>query len=172
MQIEGIISQDTVISSQLNLLATGGNSQVVRGNMLTIPVEDSMLYVEPIYVRSVNANALPEVKKVIVYYKNNVVMENTLEEGLERIFKLSSNKPQPTEPGEVQEPSTGEQEDMLDLITRANTVFEQSQEAMRNGNWSEYGSKLKELEEILNKLNTMTSQSRKLENIEAVPAEQ
>ncbi|OGO77035.1 MAG: hypothetical protein A2Y23_03105 [Clostridiales bacterium GWB2_37_7] len=158
MQVEGIVSQDTVIGPQLNLLATGGNSQVVRGNMLTIPIEESMLYVEPIYVRSINANALPEMKKVIVYYKNRVIMEDTLEQGLERIFDLSGNKPQL--PGQPQQPQlpTGEQEDTAALITRANEAFRLSQEAMKSGNWTEYGTRLKELEEILNKLNVLTDQ--------------
>jgi uncharacterized membrane protein (UPF0182 family) len=157
MQVEGIVSQDTIIGPQLNLLATGGNSRVVRGNMLTIPVEDSLLYVEPIYVRAANANALPEMKKVIVYYKNKVVMEDTLEQGLERIFALKDNKPQA--PQQPQQPSTGEQEDVASLITRANEAFRLSQEAMKNGNWAEYGARLQELQELLNKLNGMTGQT-------------
>lgn len=157
MQVEGIVSQDTVIGPQLNLLATGGNSQVVRGNMLTIPIEDSMLYVEPIYVRSINANALPEMKKVIVYYKNRVIMEDTLEQGLERIFQLKQNQPQPEQPEQPQ-PTPGDIEDAASLITRANEVFRLSQEAMKRGDWTEYGTRLKELEEILSKLNALTSQ--------------
>ena len=72
MQVEGIVSQDTIIGPQLNLLATGGNSQVIRGNMLIIPIEESILYVEPIYVKALNANALPEQKKVIVYFKTKL----------------------------------------------------------------------------------------------------
>jgi uncharacterized membrane protein (UPF0182 family) len=158
MQVEGIVSQDTVIGPQLNLLATGGNSQVVRGSMLTIPIEDSLLYVEPIYVRSINANALPEMKKVIVYYKNRVIMEDTLEQGLERIFQLKQNQPQPEQPQLPEQPTPGGQEDAAALIARANTVFRQSQEAMKSGNWTEYGERLKELEEILNKLNALSSQ--------------
>lgn len=158
MQVEGIISQDTIIGPQLNLLATGGNSTVVRGNLLTIPIEDSLLYVEPIYIKAANANALPEMKKVVVYYKNKVVMEDTLEQGLERIFQLKSNQPGPQQPEQPQPPTTGEQEDTATLIVRANEAFRLSQEAMKNGNWTEYGSKLKELEEILNKLNALTNQ--------------
>lgn len=167
MQVEGIVSQDTVIGPQLNLLATGGNSRVVRGNMLTIPVEESILYVEPIYVKAANANALPEMKKVIVYYRNKVVMEDTLEQGLERIFDLKGNKPQnPQQPQQPQQPTPGGQEDTATLIVRANEAFRQAQEAMRSGNWTEYGTRLKELEELLNRLNTLSSQS----NIQQLPA--
>jgi uncharacterized protein len=156
MQVEGIISQDTVIGPQLNLLATGGNSTVVRGNLLTIPIEDSLLYVEPIYIKAANANALPEMKKVVVYYRNRVVMEDTLEQGLERIFQLKQNQPGPQQPEQPQQPTPGE--DTASLITRANEAFRLSQEAMKNGNWTEYGNRLRELEEILSRLNALTNQ--------------
>lgn len=157
MQVEGIISQDTVIGPQLNLLATGGNSRVVRGNLLTIPVEASLLYVEPIYIKAINANALPEMKKVILYYKNKVVMEDTLEQGLERIFQLKQNQPQPEQPQQPELPTTDGQEDAAALIVRANEAFRLSQEAMKSGNWTEYGTRLKELEDILNRLNTINT---------------
>ncbi len=154
MQVEGIISQDTVIGPQLNLLSTGGNSQVSRGNMLIIPVEDSLLYVEPIYVRAINANALPEVKKVIVYYNNKVVMEDTLEQALARIFpvKGADNQPQPQQP--AADTPTGTIEE---LIRNANTIFNQAQDAQRAGDWAAYGTRIRELEELLNQLNLLTN---------------
>ncbi|MDF2530836.1 MAG: hypothetical protein K0Q65_417, partial [Clostridia bacterium] len=171
MQVEGIISQDTIIGPQLNLLATGGNSSVVRGSLLTIPIKDSLLYVEPIYVKAANANALPEMKKVILYYKNRVVMEDTLEQGLERIFQLKQNQPQPEQPQQPEQPPTGGQEDAATLIIRANEIFKLSQDAMKNGDWTEYGNRLKELEEVLNQLNTMTNQAGSQQTPEQVNAE-
>ncbi|MDF2593306.1 MAG: hypothetical protein K0S75_2772 [Clostridia bacterium] len=172
MQVEGIISQDTVIGPQLNLLATGGNSTVVRGNLLTIPVEDSLLYVEPIYIKAANANALPEMKKVVVYYKNRVVMEDTLEQGLERIFQLKNNQPGTGQPEQPQPPITGGAENTATLIVRANEAFRQSQEAMKAGNWTEYGDRLNELEEILNKLNALTTQGTETESPVVTPINQ
>lgn len=154
MQVEGIISQDTIIGPQLNLLATGGNSRVVRGNLLTIPVGESLLYVEPIYIKAINANALPEMKKVMLYYKNKVVMEDTLELGLEKMFQLKQNQPQPEKP---EQPTTTGQEDAAALIARANEAFRLSQEAMKSGNWTEYGARLKELEDILSSLSKITA---------------
>lgn len=154
MQVEGIISQDTIIGPQLNLLATGGNSRVVRGNLLTIPVGESLLYVEPIYIKAINANALPEMKKVMLYYKNQVVMEDTLELGLEKMFQLKQNQPQQEQP---EQPTTAGQEDAAALIARANEAFRLSQEAMKSGNWTEYGARLKELEDILNSLSNITA---------------
>jgi len=167
MQVEGIVSQDTIIGPQLNLLATGGNSQVIRGNMLTIPIEESILYVEPIYVKALNANALPEQKKVIVYFRNQVVMEDTLDKALDGIFPVKKpvqEAPDLTSPPAGTLPSaTAEQ-----LIRKANDTFNAAQAAQKAGNWAEYGNQLKELEDILKRLNEMTSGGS---NAEA-PAEQ
>ncbi|MGE5632026.1 MAG: UPF0182 family protein [Caulobacteraceae bacterium] len=156
MQVEGIISQDTIIGPQLNLLATGGNSQVVRGNMLTIPIEDSILYVEPVYVKALNANALPEQKKVIVYFKNQVVMEDTLEKALARIFPTDENQNVPPAAPPQAPAGTNVTITADELIRSANTVFTEALNAQKAGNWAEYGNKITELEDILKKLNAMT----------------
>lgn len=154
MQVEGIVSQDTVIGPQLNLLATGGNSQVIRGNMLTIPIEESILYVEPIYVKALNANALPEQKKVIVYFKNQVVMEDNLDKALARIFPLKEADEE--QPAPVPTPDGTLNVTAEELIKEANKTFEAAQKAQRSGNWAEYGGKLSELEGILKRLNELT----------------
>jgi uncharacterized membrane protein (UPF0182 family) len=160
MQVEGIVSQDIEIGPQLNLLSTGGNSQVVRGNMLTIPINESILYVEPIYVKAINANALPELKRVIVYYKNRVVMEDTLEHALARIFNApESTGPQQPSQQPPEPPAAGAPENMNSLIVRASEVFRQSQDALKSGNWADYGARLQELQDILNRLNAMTGQA-------------
>ena len=156
MQIEGIISQDVTIGNAINLLQAGGNSQVIRGNMLIIPIEDSILYVEPIYLRASNASALPELKKVIVFYRNNVVMDDSLEKALARIFPLPKeeelSKPKP---GAVTQPPE-EADTLNELINLANRTFNEAQEAQKGGNWALYGEKLNELQGILEKLNNVT----------------
>lgn len=161
MQVEGIVSQDTVIGPQLNLLATGGNSQVIRGNMLTIPINDSILYVEPIYVKALNANALPEQKKVIVYFKNKVVMEDTLEKALNRVFPVQDKPEAPTAPAPA--PAETPDETFEELIKRANDVFIAAQNAQKAGSWAEYGNRLTELEDILKRLNALTNGAQKTE---------
>lgn len=155
MQVEGIISQDTIIGPQLNLLATGGNSQVVRGNMLIIPIKESVLYVEPIYVRAINANALPEQKKVVVYFKNQVVMEDTLDIALGKVFPPKEEKTQKHETSQI--PTDTMDATLEELIGKANSVFEEAQSAQRLGNWAEYGSKISELEDLLKRLNELTN---------------
>src|SRR5699024_8023410 len=86
-QIENRINQDSTISQQLNLWSQGG-SEVIRGNMLVIPIEDTILYVEPIYIESSNESSLPEVKQVDVGYEDNIVMEYTFDKALEKILGL------------------------------------------------------------------------------------
>ncbi|HYF83576.1 MAG TPA: UPF0182 family protein [Clostridia bacterium] len=154
MQVEGIVSQDTIIGPQLNLLATGGNSQVIRGNMLTIPIEDSILYVEPIYIKALNANALPEQKKVIVYFRNNVVMEDSLEKALARIFPIEGKVEE--QPTPTPAPTENQDATVEELIRRANDTFAAAQNAQKAGNWAEYGGKITELEDILRRLNSLT----------------
>ncbi len=83
--LESRIDQDTAISQQLTFWDQKGSS-VLRGNLMTIPIKDSLLYVEPIYLQSSGERSLPEMKRVVVSYGNQVVMEETLQLALDRIF--------------------------------------------------------------------------------------
>lgn len=163
MQIEGIVSQDTVIGPQLNLLATGGNSQVIRGNMITIPIEESILYVEPIYIKALNANALPEQKKVIVYFRNQVAMEGTLEEALDRIFPAEKAE-EPSKPDSAGPDGTSGAT-AKELIRKANDAFNTALTAQKAGNWAEYGRQLSELENLLKQLNELTDGNPDMDSV-------
>ena len=155
MQIEQRIDQDTVIAPQLNLLAQQGSS-VVRGNLLTIPIEDSILYIEPIYVRATqSATSLPEMKKVVLSYKDDIIMADTLKEALEEMFGAeetpSGDESKPTESengSSALPPST----DFAALAKQAQELYGKAQEALSSGDWTSYGSYMEELGEILNKL--------------------
>src|SRR5690554_2525835 len=85
-QIENRINQDSYISQQLNLWSQGG-SNVIRGNLLAIPIEDTILYVEPIYIESSNDTSLPEVKQVIIAYGDHIVMESSFDRALDRLLQ-------------------------------------------------------------------------------------
>ena len=164
MQIESRISQDTEISRQISLWDQTG-SGVIRGNLLAIPIEDSLLYVEPMFMEASGGNSLPELRRVIVAYGDTIVMEETLDEALEAIFgeaapdagrqEQPEEPVQPTEPGEL--PEEGPAESMEELIASANELFERAQEALRTGNWAEYGEHLARLEEVLNRLQQLTN---------------
>lgn len=141
-QIEARIDQEPQISQQFTLWSQAG-SKVIRGDLLVIPIDQSLLYVEPVYLRA-EQGELPELKRVIVAYDKAVVMEETLEKSLAAIFGgVQEQKPVPSA-------VTGE---VPNLAKSALTTYQKAQEALRQGNWAEYGRYQQELEEILQKLN-------------------
>lgn len=98
--LESRIDQDTVISQQLTFWDQKGSS-VLRGNLMAIPIKDSLIYVEPIYLQSSGERSLPEMKRVVVSYGTQVVMEETLQKALDRIFgesKTPDNPPTAEQP--------------------------------------------------------------------------
>ncbi|MGA7933266.1 MAG: UPF0182 family protein [Kovacikia sp.] len=140
-QIEARIDQDPEISQQFTLWSQAG-SKVIRGDLLVIPIDQSLLYVEPVYLRA-EQGELPELKRVIVAYDQSVVMENSLEQALNTIFggsQVNQKSPAPT----TSKTSA--------LVRSAIENYRQSQEALRQGKWSEYGRYQKELEKTLQQL--------------------
>ena len=88
-QIEALINQDPVISQQISLWNREG-SRAIQGNLLIIPIEQSLLYVEPLYIEA-EENSLPALARVIVIYENQIVMAETLDEGIQAIFQPQNN---------------------------------------------------------------------------------
>ena len=177
MQIEKRIDQDAYISKELTLLDQQG-STVIRGNLLTIPVDNSLLFVEPIYLESSGGERnLPEVKRVIVAYENDIVMAESLEEGLNQIFgevEDQEGDPEDQEPGEW----TGvrPKDRMDDLILEANQLFEKAQEAQRQGDWAAYGDYIDQLRDVLRDLEESVgvrpSSLEGAEELESTPVEE
>ncbi len=147
--IETKIDQDTVISSQLTLWSQVG-STVLRGNTLVVPIEDSLLYIEPIYLKSDTESNFPEMKMVVVSYGDRIVMEPTLDQAIERIFGIYT-EPEPEKPINEEYDNTN----INVLIEQATLIFNEATEAQKNGNWAEYGERLEELKDILNQLNQL-----------------
>ena len=145
MQQEARIDQNPTISEQLTLWSQKG-SKVIRGDMLVIPIEDSLLYIEPIYLRA-EKGQLPELKRVIALYDRKSVMENDLNSALSALFDASSpiiSQPQPDNEEKTETPT---------LVRSALETYQNAQEALRTGNWAEYGRLNRELEQILLRLN-------------------
>lgn len=140
-QIEARIDQDPQISQQFTLWSQAG-SKVIRGDLLIIPIDQSLLYVEPVYLRA-EQGELPELKRVIVAYDKAVVMKESLEQALNTIFAGEQTDSQPASP--VTEQTSA-------LVRSALAIYEKSQQALRQGNWSEYGQYQQELEKILRTL--------------------
>lgn len=156
--IETKIDQDTVISSQLTLWSQVG-STVLRGDTLVVPIEDSLLYIEPIYLKSDTKSNFPEMKMVVVSLGEKILMEPTLDEALDRIFGvISGEKPEEQEDGQY------DNTNINDLVEQANKIFIEANEASKNGDWAAYGESLQELEDILNQLNLMINGSQDANN--------
>ncbi len=89
-QIQALINQDPVISGQISLWDRQG-SKAIQGNLLVIPIDDSLLYVEPVYLEA-ERNSVPTLARVIVVYENQIIMANTLEKALNSIFEPQNDQ--------------------------------------------------------------------------------
>jgi uncharacterized protein len=148
-QIEARIDQEPQISQQFTLWNQSG-SKVIRGDLLVIPIEQSLLYVEPIYLRA-ERGELPELKRVIVAYDKDIFMTETLEAGLNQIF--GETQPERTEKAALVA-------NLSKLAGQALDVYRKAEASSRQGNWAEYGRHQKELLKILQQLNPSNRELR------------
>jgi len=150
-QIVNRINQDTEIARQIALWDQGG-SQVVRGNLLVIPIEESLIYVMPLYLRA-QGGRIPELKRVVVAYQNRVVMEETLDAGLAQLFGGPGAATRaPVRVSETRGAASAVSARAADLARRANESFRRAVEAQRVGDWARYGEELRRLEDVLRQL--------------------
>ncbi len=141
-QIEARIDQDTVISQQLSLWNQMG-SKVIRGNLLVIPVEDSIVYVEPLYLRS-EQGQIPELKRVIVAYGDRVVMEPTLDAAMARVFASALPSAVAPAAAPVAQPPAAESS-----ATDAREHYRVAIERLRAGDWAGFGREMEDLAKAL-----------------------
>jgi uncharacterized membrane protein (UPF0182 family) len=153
-QIENRINQDTEISRQVSLWDQGG-SKVIRGDLLVIPIEQSLLYVQPLYLQA-EGGRIPELKRVVVAYQNQVVMEETLDAGLVRLFGGTGAKSEPAAPGTAPSATaTGPaltNAEIETLVTEARSHYQAALAAQRVGDWARYGEEIRKLGEVLERL--------------------
>ena len=149
-QFESLVDQKTEISEQITLWNQAG-SRVIRGNTLVIPIEDSLIYVEPLYLLAANP-AIPQLKRVIVGYGDRVEMKPTLGEALQAIFGQQPT-PQP-QPQPLPQPQP--EGDLADLVAEANRLYDEAQAALRSGDWAGYGAKMEELSRVLDRMSELT----------------
>jgi uncharacterized protein len=163
-QVEGRINQDTEISRQLALWDQRGSS-VIRGELMVIPIEESLIYVQPIFLRA-EGGRIPEMRRVVVAYENRVVMEETLEQGLARIFGGAVAR-RPAAPdgdaapaaaaaaGEAPAPAEGAAPAppaAAGLAARARQHYDRAVQAQRAGDWARYGEEIRQLGEVLQQM--------------------
>ena len=148
-QVESLIDQDPEISSQLTLWGQGG-SRVLRGNLLVYPIAGSLLYVEPLYIEA-EQNKYPQLKKVFVYYKDTIVMEDTLEQALLSIFGGDVGKDTLpfTGKGTETEDTIGDEDNFRQLFMRLAELYKEGQERIKAGDWAGYGQIQKEIDSLI-----------------------
>ena len=170
MQVENFITQKPEISEQISLWNREG-SRVLRGNLLIIPMNNALLYVEPIYIQSENEDsAIPELRRVVIGYKENVVWGASFDEALREMFgdMLEVSAPASSQEGitvstrEVPDGAEGSpgatSSTDNELVQQAHQYFKQAQEAQRVGKWAEYGRHLNLLEQTLKQLEEQVRQ--------------
>jgi uncharacterized membrane protein (UPF0182 family) len=176
-QIEARIDQDPTISAQVTLWNQSG-SRVIRGNLIVVPVGDSLLYLQPVYLQS-TSSAFPEFQKIIVASPTTVVWANTLGEALTSLMLQSGPAPTPSPaptptpspgatatptpaptatpgPGQSQAPGDQLPTDVNGLVSYANLHFEAAQAALRAGDFATYGAEMAKVESALQRLGELT----------------
>ena len=181
MQIEARVDQQTDISRELSLWGQRG-SRVIRGNLLAIPLSDTFIYVEPVYLEAKQeksestspgspqrqtgagplssnkdkstAAALPELKRVIVAFSNRIIMENNLDTALRRVLGDQIFAEQEASP------TIAQTQDISDLGVLALEHYNKAKDYLRQGNWAEYGRELENLEKVLNEISSITKEKK------------
>lgn len=160
-QIEAQIDQNTEISKDFTLWASNGTTYR-RGNLFVIPINTSILYVEPVYLEAQNSS-IPEVKRIIVVYKDQIAYGETLAECIRELFRYDID--QDRDDASIIDDGSGDNGDNQggntepggdvsqdELIMMAQQAFDNAQEALKAGDWAAYGEYMDELSEILDRL--------------------
>ena len=181
MQIEARVDQQTEISRELSLWGQRG-SRVIRGNLLAIPLSDTFIYVEPVYLEAKQeksetpsagssqrqtaarqisrqqdkstAAALPELKRVIVAFGNRLIMENNLDTALGRVLGDDIF------PDQTASPAIAQTQDISNLGVLALEHYNKAKDYLRQGKWAEYGRELDNLERVLKEISSKTREKQ------------
>lgn len=146
-QVSARINQDPLISPQLTLWNQRG-SNVIFGNMVVIPIKDSIVYIQPVFLQA-EETAIPELARVVVAYADKVEMQRTLEDALVKVFAEGGDSAEGTA---TPEPGGGGAEAGAGDLADAVRLYEQALQAQRAGDWATYGARIEELGRVLERL--------------------
>lgn len=150
-QIEAQIDQSTEISKEFSLWNSSG-TKYRRGNLFVIPIETSILYVEPVYLEAKNSS-IPEVKRVIVAYKDKIAYKQTLAECLAELFgEDAENGVTSSHDNNGNKPKDGDVISREQIIEKLSKAYDNAVKAQRDGDWAKYGEYLDEMKELIDKL--------------------
>jgi uncharacterized protein len=157
VQVHQRMTNNATVRSELTLLSNSNQSQVLYGNLISLPVGNGMLYVEPVYVKSGQENAVPLLQKVLMSYGDGgtyVVLSDSLKQGLEQLVAQGKNAAAPpgtSNTGTTPPSNTGTQPPALtgalaQAATNLNTAIENVKKAQASGNFQQYGAALQQLD--------------------------
>jgi uncharacterized membrane protein (UPF0182 family) len=160
-QVVARIRQDQTISPQITLWNQQG-SQVIWGTLMVIPIEESIIYVRPLYLRAANGQ-IPELRRVVVAYQDQIVMERTLDEAIARVFggpqgrPVEERAPDSTSRAEEEAPrvEAAPSGDVVRLAAEARAHYDRAIQAQRAGDWAKYGEELRLLGQLLEKMQAL-----------------
>ncbi|HEX3508720.1 MAG TPA: UPF0182 family protein [Candidatus Dormibacteraeota bacterium] len=153
-QIANLINQEPAISRDFTLFA-GSGSHVQQGNLLVVPIGNSFLYFEPIYLRATSGKGLPELKKVILADQTNVVYTDTLQQAIDQLVGTTSAPPPTNTP-----PTTltaAQLAQIANLVTQANTTYAAAYTALKAGDLSTYAADMTQVGKLLQQLKDLTA---------------
>jgi uncharacterized protein len=152
-QVANRINENTDISRDFTLFHQAG-SQVQQGNLLVVPIGNSFLYFEPIYLRANQVSSLPELKKVILADQTRVVYTDTLQQAINQLVGTSTGPPSTTPPPAIT-PAVIAQ--IADLVTQANLHYARAYTALKSGDLTTYASEMVQVGKLLQQLQTLTA---------------
>ncbi len=150
-QIESRIDQDTEISRQLSLWDQRGSS-VIRGNLIVVPIEDSFLYVEPIFLIAEEIQ-IPEMQRVIAATDQRVAMERTLRQSLNVVMGEQVVDTRDEALAKMEQAAGAAQAaapEQVEGLERARELIQEARDALQDGNFADFGDRFNELEDVLN----------------------
>ncbi|MEU1196075.1 UPF0182 family protein [Streptomyces sp. NPDC005813] len=157
-RVQSQFNSEPSIAESIRLLK-GGDSEVEYGNLLTVPLDGGLLYVEPVYVRGGDLK-YPLLRKVLVTYGGSTAFENTLGEALNKVFGANSSTVPPENEGTTK-PPTSNNPTVQEALNDAQKAFDKGQEALKKGDWQSYGEAQKDLEDALKRAEDAQSKADK-----------
>jgi uncharacterized membrane protein (UPF0182 family) len=157
-QVQSQFNSEQDIAESIKLLK-GGDSDIEYGNLLTVPLDGGLLYVEPVYVRG-GGLKYPLLRKVLVSYGDKTAFEDTLDEALNKVFGAESSTKPPADQGTTK-PPTSTNPTVQDALNDAQKAFDAGQEALKKNDWQAYGEAQKDLEAALKRAEAAQSKADK-----------
>ncbi|MBV4417153.1 MAG: UPF0182 family protein [Clostridium tyrobutyricum] len=144
------LNQDPNISQELSLWNKDG-SKVQYGDTIILPIDNSLLYIEPVYLRASGKDSIPEMKRVIVSYGDKMILSQNIDTAMQELFNYNQNDN--SQPDSNQKNNDDLDDSKSKMLQNIKNLYNKAMDAQKNGDWSKYGDYIKQLGENIDKLN-------------------